>query len=257
MPSSAWPALSISDTFFEPLQRVVLLESVFCRELISLIAFSLLSGSKLGDCSATQKLDEMPMSRSKSEPKLCSIDTCGRAVVARGWCDKHYQRWKFYGDPTAILCSEKGENLRWIRETAAPYVGDDCLLWPFGSDKKQRPTIRIDGRTKKAARVICELVHGTPPSSTHETAHSCGEGSCVNPNHLRWATHVDNEADKLLHGTRTRGHRNHHCRLTESDVRSIRRLRSSMTLKELGDRYGISFSTVSAIITRRSWAWLD
>lgn len=31
--------------------------------------------------------------------KTCSIDGCGRPVLARGWCSKHYQRWINNGDP--------------------------------------------------------------------------------------------------------------------------------------------------------------
>jgi hypothetical protein len=31
--------------------------------------------------------------------KHCSIHKCGRQVVARGWCDAHYRRWKKHGDP--------------------------------------------------------------------------------------------------------------------------------------------------------------
>lgn len=29
----------------------------------------------------------------------CSIENCERDSIARGWCDKHYQRWRNNGDP--------------------------------------------------------------------------------------------------------------------------------------------------------------
>lgn len=29
----------------------------------------------------------------------CSIPDCGGQVVARGWCSRHWQRWRRYGDP--------------------------------------------------------------------------------------------------------------------------------------------------------------
>ena len=29
----------------------------------------------------------------------CSVDKCEAVVVARGWCSKHYTRWKKHGDP--------------------------------------------------------------------------------------------------------------------------------------------------------------
>ena len=31
--------------------------------------------------------------------KECTIDTCSREFLARGWCRAHYQRWLAMGDP--------------------------------------------------------------------------------------------------------------------------------------------------------------
>jgi hypothetical protein len=31
--------------------------------------------------------------------KICSVDGCGRPAIARGWCDRCYQRWRKHGDP--------------------------------------------------------------------------------------------------------------------------------------------------------------
>lgn len=33
---------------------------------------------------------------------VCSINSCGRAVRARGWCAMHYTRWNKHGDPEAL-----------------------------------------------------------------------------------------------------------------------------------------------------------
>jgi hypothetical protein len=32
--------------------------------------------------------------------KPCAVDGCDRQAYCRGWCAKHYQRWKAHGDPT-------------------------------------------------------------------------------------------------------------------------------------------------------------
>lgn len=31
----------------------------------------------------------------------CSVEGCDRTAVARGWCSKHWKRWRKYGDPVA------------------------------------------------------------------------------------------------------------------------------------------------------------
>ena len=33
---------------------------------------------------------------------VCSVDGCGREVNARGWCERHYQRWRAHGDPEHV-----------------------------------------------------------------------------------------------------------------------------------------------------------
>ncbi len=32
------------------------------------------------------------------EGKICSVEGCGRPVLARGWCTAHYGRWYRHGD---------------------------------------------------------------------------------------------------------------------------------------------------------------
>ena len=33
---------------------------------------------------------------------VCSVDGCDNEVLARGWCSKHYRRWRSHGDPTIV-----------------------------------------------------------------------------------------------------------------------------------------------------------
>jgi hypothetical protein len=46
---------------------------------------------------------------------MCSVEGCERAPVARGWCGKHYQRWRNHGDPLKVVpmserkCTLKGQ----------------------------------------------------------------------------------------------------------------------------------------------------
>lgn len=33
------------------------------------------------------------------DKRTCSIDGCGKPVLARGWCGAHYRRWRIHGEP--------------------------------------------------------------------------------------------------------------------------------------------------------------
>lgn len=39
-------------------------------------------------------------------PQQCSIDGCGGAVLARGWCSRHYDRWRRTGNPISTVVRE-------------------------------------------------------------------------------------------------------------------------------------------------------
>lgn len=155
--------------------------------------------------------------------------------------------------------ARNGSHVAFIAQ-AVTYDGDVCLFWPFGS-RNQRATTRIkldDGRivTRYVHTIVCETCYGPAPSSKHEVAHSCGKGhfGCIAPNHLRWATRVSNQADRLIHGTHNRGTRNGKCRLTPSKVQKIRA--SKKSYKNIAVDFGVDPSTISLIRSGRIWGWL-
>lgn len=76
---------------------------------------------------------------------------------------------------------------------------------------------------------------------------------------LAWKTHSENEADKIAHGTSNRGQNNWTSKLTEDDVREIRRLWATGNYyqRDLAVHFCITQPSVSAIVTRKKWSWLD
>lgn len=37
----------------------------------------------------------------------CSVQDCSNPARCRGWCDKHYSRWRTHGDPTVVLARRR------------------------------------------------------------------------------------------------------------------------------------------------------
>jgi hypothetical protein len=188
---------------------------------------------------------------------ICSH--CGKYCrhMVMGLCRAHYNRLRKYGDPDAGR-TPQGSGLKYIQEVALAYDGDECLTWPFGKGGDGYAQVRVDGKTLGAARYICGLKHGPAPSSEHQAAHSCGRGTegCVNPSHLSWATPVENQADRLIHGTDCRGQKSPLAKLTAEQVLSIRQMEGVLPASDVARDFGTTTQNVRLIQKRKRWAWL-
>jgi hypothetical protein len=94
------------------------------------------------------------------------------------------------------------------------------------------------------------------PSPEHEqVAHWDGNPTNNHASNLRWATRVQNEADKLRHGRDNRGERHGHAKLTVQQVREIRKAAAGrVSQSALALQYGVSRSAVSLVVSRRTWS---
>lgn len=191
-------------------------------------------------------------------PKTCCVVGCDERHHAHGYCSNHASRYRSHGDPLGggPAKARRGAPLRWLLDHVA-HDGAECLIWPFGRDAYT--SVRLGEKSASAHRIMCTLANGAPPSANHVAAHSCGRGDvgCVSPKHLRWATYAENEADKIGHGTRLRGEAVPGAKLTEHDVREIRRMAGQAKQKDLADLYGVDQGNISAIQRRKTWAWLE
>ncbi len=133
--------------------------------------------------------------------QFCAVEGCAKPAFKRGWCDPHYKRWWRHGDPLAGG-TPKRELQRFLYDVALNYFGDECLVWPYTKNGVGYGQIRQGYQKLLVHRIICEQINGPAPSPKHEVAHNCGNGhlGCCAPNHLRWATRVENRADIKIHG---------------------------------------------------------
>ena len=98
--------------------------------------------------------------------------------------------------------------------------------------------------------VIARTFHGPCPKGM-EVRHKDGSKTNNKPENLAYATHQDNMADMLAHGTIRRGEEVNFAVLSAQEVLAIRS--DYRTQKEIAFSYGVTHSNISAIKLRKSW----
>lgn len=187
---------------------------------------------------------------------MCKIDGCNKPVVARGWCETHYCRWKRHGDPLKRV-KMRGEAIAFFYDVLLSYEGDDCVKWPYTTDRNGYGWVSIDGRGMKTHAAVCEAVNGPRPKG-YVAAHSCGNGhrGCCTKSHIRWATRKENGEDMVKHGTSPRGERQGSSKLKSEQVMEIFALRGQKTQTQVASMYGVGANQIGKIWRGEQWSWL-
>lgn len=116
-----------------------------------------------------------------------------------------------------------------------------------------------EGETTKVYlhRLIAETFHGAAPFG-HEVRHLDGIKSHNTESNLRWGTRIQNMQDKNLHGTSPQGERHGGAKLTEREVRLIRRLqRAGVRQNLIATRFGVSQMTISRVANGVLWRHIN
>ncbi|MDV6376331.1 HNH endonuclease [Deinococcus arenicola] len=136
-----------------------------------------------------------------------------------------------------------------------------CWLWtgtlnPHGYGRLEAVTVSGDRAYLLAHRYSYMLIHGAMPAGGLVVRHTCDTPLCVNPAHLVAGTQADNMRDRdgRGRGAPRHGERNPRARLTEGDVRAIRRA-AAMGIPQaaLAQRYGVGKDAVSLILKGKRW----
>jgi len=142
------------------------------------------------------------------EPRYCKMDGCDKRVIARDMCALHYQRWAKHGDPTVNI-NPKAQTVEEYLELRHQKT-DDCWTWTGSLDqkdgygkcnvkqwRKQLEELGLSaGRSTRAHRLAYVVWVGPIPKGT-VIHHECHTRSCINPDHLKAVTPIENTAEMI------------------------------------------------------------
>jgi hypothetical protein len=175
----------------------------------------------------------------------CVISGCSDKHYARGWCKRHYQRWRKHGDPLGGGVDRgrrqpgpfpsQPERRRIARDfvnalkkvTPCAGCGGPMLDWhnPEHIDRPVRRISRMVGIGSTLRNIKLEIARCTP---------LCRRCHMTEDGRIKGLVALNRK-------------------LTASDVMEIRRLAASTTRAELARRYGVQPAVISKVVLRRIW----
>lgn len=131
-----------------------------------------------------------------------------------------------------------------------------CWLWQGSTDKNGYPLLRIEGKTKRVARVLWSLLHDVKLRESEHVLHRCDTPACLNPEHLFVGSHAQNMADMAAKGRsyKPTGAVNGRALLTFAQAQSIRtEAAQGASHSQLADKYNVSRGAVYHVLAGRTW----
>lgn len=136
--------------------------------------------------------------------QTCTVEDCDKPADKRGWCNAHYLRWWFHGDPTVIKNNRGKTPLERFVEKIQ-YREDGCWQWTGTITRKGYGLFH---HHKMVAAHRWAFIHfrGSIPDQL-QIDHLCRNRACVNPSHLDVVTNREN----VVRGNEARGGLRSHC----------------------------------------------
>jgi hypothetical protein len=151
--------------------------------------------------------------------------------------------------------------LAWKRFHTKIQVDDatGCWLWTGWCNASGYGVIKVNGCTVGTHR-LAWIFYKDEIEDDMQVLHHCDTPPCCNPEHLFIGTNADNVRDRHTKGRTAPKHGtlNGRAKLTEDDVRLIRKLSSEgKTRVEIASMYDLTPEAISCIALRKTWQDVD
>ena len=142
---------------------------------------------------------------------------------------------------------------------------DECWEWIAGKSGSGYGSFTVHGakgrKIHNAHKLAWIVSNSRPVPKGLVVMHSCDNKACVNPGHLSIGTPFENIRDCRLRGRKNPavGERHSRAKMTADIVRAIRLEyeTNAVSIRELQDKYGFTWSSTYAAATRRSWKCVE
>ncbi|CAN5115598.1 hypothetical protein BH09PAT1_BH09PAT1_8390 [soil metagenome] len=187
---------------------------------------------------------------------ICKAVNCNRKPTARDMCNKHYTRWRKYGSESITKyiqgTGKTTEEKFWSRVDKQKNK-DSCWNWLAGKSSTGYGQVTYKGKKYKAHRLAWFFIHGEHPSDC--LLHSCDNRLCVNTEHLRNGTRLDNAKDRMSRNRSPIGELCPNALLSNVNVLKIKYLlkQSGMTHEEIGNMFNVSRKYITRINNNKAW----
>lgn len=132
----------------------------------------------------------------------------------------------------------------------------DRILRPNADGRYQFVSLSTRGviSTHRVHKLVINAFVGPAPFIDALAAHNDGDTSNNRASNLRWASAIENQADRIRHETKIQGSEVFGAKLDEASIPRIReRIASGERYPSIAMDYGVSISTISLIKRGRTW----
>lgn len=191
--------------------------------------------------------------------KHCSVEGCDKPHHALGLCRTHHSRAEAcipLDVPVRRKTPPRLEREQSLSLHSEPN-NSGCIIWTGPIVSGGYGAMSVNGDQQLAHRAAWEVSSGQAIPDGMVIRHSCDNPPCVNPEHLSLGSYADNSRDMVKRKRNKYGERVHTAVLKEEEVLKLRRLSDDgWSYNMLAEKFGISKSTVYAVVKRKSWKHL-